>query len=462
MRIKIKSSFRLLPINSSGCFFALVFLLFSQAVQAMVELKDEQLADVTGQALLQMNKEFTNGYTFYKAGLDAELRLNMNIDKLQLGCGGINGTDGCDLDIDNFSLGCVANSSGQCITQNPVLGSIQKPGLLRDCGNGTCTGTNIDKTIQDQLKDFIINRPFFQFAIKNDSSTTLREVVGVRMGGEQVSGPMSFGSLNVFSGFMSGNAQLDLQEQGRGRNPQDVAVTCGPLTGPCPGSLGGSGVNVFGLNEPDRSLGLDNDEACVLFICEEFRNLTVSFDGVTRNSPVSVLGNRRSQALISNLNLGRNTHGGVEGAVAAIVDSLSIERSSGLPSGLINLIKGLIQGQMEQKIINQLAAGLNTSVASLDNNTYQLPYNLSNVHQLDVSSSLFGLSFQKEDVQYPGYSNSVPVGWAMYAPDAFTLDISDRTTAFVSNIAGNANARNGNIVGLEAPLRNCWGSARFC
>ncbi|MDC9612178.1 hypothetical protein, partial [Pseudoalteromonas sp. GABNS16H] len=97
MRIKIKSSFRLLPINSSGCFFALVFLLFSQAVQAMVELKDEQLADVTGQALLQMNKEFTNGYTFYKAGLDAELRLNMNIDKLQLGCGGINGTDGCDL-----------------------------------------------------------------------------------------------------------------------------------------------------------------------------------------------------------------------------------------------------------------------------------------------------------------------------------------------------------------------------
>jgi hypothetical protein len=105
---------------------------------------------------------------------------------------------------------------------------------------------------------------------------------------------------------------------------------------------------------------------------------------------------------------------------------------------------------------------LNTSVASLDNNTYQLPYNLSNVHQLDVSSSLFGLSFQKEDVRYPGYSNAVPVGWAMYAPDAFTLDISDRTTAFVSNIAGNANARNGNIVGLEAPLRNCWGSSRFC
>ena len=123
----------------------------------MVELKDEQLADVTGQALLQMNKEFTNGYTFYKAGLDAELRLNMNIDKLQLGCGGVNGTDGCDLDIDNFSLGCVANSSGQCITQNPVLGSIQKPGLLRDCGNGTCVGTNIDKSIQDQLKDFILS-----------------------------------------------------------------------------------------------------------------------------------------------------------------------------------------------------------------------------------------------------------------------------------------------------------------
>ena len=87
---------------------------------------------------------------------------------------------------------------------------------------------------------------------------------------------------------------------------------------------------------------------------------------------------------------------------------------------------------------------------------------MTNVHQIDVTSDLFGLSFQKEDVQYPGYVESVKRGWAMYAPDAFTLDIAQPVTTFVSGITGSSAARDGNIVGLEPPFKNCWGSARFC
>ncbi|WP_231866057.1 hypothetical protein, partial [Alcanivorax sp. HI0003] len=70
-------------------------------------------------------------------------------------------------------------------------------------------------------------RPFFQFAIKNDSSKTLREVVGIRLGGEDVSGPLSFGSLNTFSGYMSGQANLEMQ------GADNVAITCAYADRPC-------------------------------------------------------------------------------------------------------------------------------------------------------------------------------------------------------------------------------------
>lgn len=451
MRIKIKPSFRLLPINPSGYFFALVFLLLSQAVQAMVELKDEQLADVTGQALLQMNKEFTNGYTFYKAGLDAELRLNMNIDNLQLGCGGINGADGCDLDIDNFSLGCVANSSGQCITQNPASGTIQKPGLLRDCGNGTCTGANIDKSIQNQLKDFIINRPFFQFAIKNDNSATLREVVGIRMGGEQVSGPMSFGSLNTFSGYMSGSADVFM------RGETDVAATCRAPDN-CPNAAGRT-------KFPDASafMGLNNSEILNLgIVAISYEDLTMDYGSQSREDVAAeVTGNRLDQIGIPDLRLAD--------LVDDIVDTVEVNRicADGLfgcsfiaSDTIANLLLPVLADGISDYIKQELANGLGVSVSALNN--HDVPYNLKNIHQLDVSTPQFGLSFQKENVQYPGYSQTVPRGWSMYAPDAFNLVIDDKVSSFVQAIAGSSAARDGNITGLEAPYRNCWGSARFC
>ena len=418
----------------------------------MVELKDEQLADVTGQALLQMNKEFTNGYTFYKAGLDAELRLNMNIDKLQLGCGGINGTDGCDLDIDNFSLGCVANSSGQCITQNPASGTIQKPGLLRDCGNGTCTGTNIDKSIQDQLKDFIINRPFFQFAIKNDNSSTLREIVGIRMGGEQVSGPMSFGSLNTFSGYMSGSADVYM------RGETDVAATCAAPNN-CPNAGGRT-------KFPDASafMGLNNEEILNLgLVAISYEDLTMDYGSQSReNVAAEVTGNRLDQIGIPDLRLAD--------LVDDIVDTVEVNRicADGLFGGcsaiasstIANFLLPVLADGISEYIKEELANGLGVSVSAL--NSHDVPYNLKNIHQLDVSTPQFGLSFQKEDVQYPGYTQTVSRGWSMYAPDAFNLVIDDKVSSFVQAIAGSSAARDGNITGLEAPYRNCWGSARFC
>ena len=70
---------------------------------AMTALNDEELSEVEGQSL--MNLEFQQGTNttdaqgktynqsnigFYKLALSAELELNANIKKLQLGCGGDN------------------------------------------------------------------------------------------------------------------------------------------------------------------------------------------------------------------------------------------------------------------------------------------------------------------------------------------------------------------------------------
>lgn len=114
-----KTGFRWMPTMKSlqagkVHFSAALFLMatmcsvFSSAL-AMTEMPDSELSDISGQALMQMGKQqgtgISNDITFYKAGLDVELEINMNIKKLQLGCtaGSINGQF-CDIDIDNMSL----------------------------------------------------------------------------------------------------------------------------------------------------------------------------------------------------------------------------------------------------------------------------------------------------------------------------------------------------------------------
>jgi len=423
----------------------LLILAYSVSASAMVEMHDEQLSKVTGQALLQMNKVVgddldngTQGITFYTAGLDALLDLNLNIEKLQLGCGGVNGV-GCDLDIDDFSLGCITNSSGNCITLSPAPGTNQKVGAVNE---GPQAG----------MKDFSIERPFFQFAIKNDGTKTLREVIGIRLGGENVSGPLSFGSLNTFSGYLNGEADVFL------RGETDVAATCtSPDT--CPNAGGRTR-----YSDASAFLGLNDANVLNLGIYRIFyRNLTIDYGGQSReNIAAEVFGNRVTQVPIEGLALAD--------LVDDIVDDVSINRICALTifgtcsfiigDGLANALLPLLRGGVSDYIKGQLANGLNISPGEL--NDYVLPYNLKNIHQLDVATDLFGLSFQKESVRYPGYKRAMVAGWSMYAPDAFNLVIDDKVSNFVQGIAGSSNARDGNIVGLPAPYRNCWGSARFC
>ena len=136
-------------------------------------MSDHELSEVNGQALMSLsyisptdaeNKMQGTGVGFYKLGMEAELKLNANINKLQLGCGGINGANGCDIDIDNLSLSGAANT--------------------RDGRAGSSA---------------VLTNPFIEFAIKNPNSAATREVVGIRLSAEKALGLLTIGTENSAS-----------------------------------------------------------------------------------------------------------------------------------------------------------------------------------------------------------------------------------------------------------------------
>ncbi|MDO8331154.1 MAG: hypothetical protein Q7T36_11855 [Fluviicoccus sp.] len=144
-------------------------------------MDDESLSVETGQSLFNSNTVTNGSMTFFRLMVDAELQLNMNINKVALGCDGPNGTGVCDIDIDRLRLAGTSASSAS------------------DSGPGT---------------DFMMRRPFLEFAIKNNNVAATRQVSGIRFGALESLGSMSFGEnpgnnaaddfgLNRFSGDMN-------------------------------------------------------------------------------------------------------------------------------------------------------------------------------------------------------------------------------------------------------------------
>lgn len=149
----------------------MALLVVGNTQAAMQVLNDRELDAVQGQALITADYTASGNIGFYKVGLQATLDLNMNIRKLQLGCGGINGA-GCDIDIDNLSL------SGNCTTNRPAC-------------------------------DATMTNPFIEFAIKNPGNSSQREITGFRLGSDLFKGLMTAGindgtanGINTLSGYM--------------------------------------------------------------------------------------------------------------------------------------------------------------------------------------------------------------------------------------------------------------------
>jgi hypothetical protein len=123
------------------------------------------------------NSSSNGNMGFYRLALDAQLELNANIKKLQLGCGGVNGAGACDIDIDYLSL-----------------------------SGGTVDSTSTERASSSA----VITNPFLEFAVKNPDSASTREIQGFRLSAKSLSGLLTFGlengdapsGINSLSGYM--------------------------------------------------------------------------------------------------------------------------------------------------------------------------------------------------------------------------------------------------------------------
>ena len=157
----------------------------------LAPMSDEGLSEITGQSLFSATYiapdaagNPNEGVGFYRVGVEANIAINANIDKLRLGCDGPGGTGACDISIDR----------------------------LRLSGLG---GT--DATDSGPPTDFLLDQPFFEFAIKNPTNPATRQVVGMRFGALSALGALTIGEnpdpnnpaddtgLNVLSGDLNLN-----------------------------------------------------------------------------------------------------------------------------------------------------------------------------------------------------------------------------------------------------------------
>ncbi len=146
---------------------ALLSCALIQPCFAQEPLNDDDMRTVTGQAAFYTDYIPVGGNNpnsnigFYTLGLQGKVELNANINHLQLGCGGVNGAGGCDIDISHLRLTGV--NAG---------------------GSGTYADT-----------DAVLTNPFLQIAIQNPGANQLstRSIAGIRFGAQGVLGMLSLG-----------------------------------------------------------------------------------------------------------------------------------------------------------------------------------------------------------------------------------------------------------------------------
>lgn len=178
-------------LSRTSPFYGLVLTslaLFSLPAYSFEPLNDDAMRNVDGQALFTLSylapNDSTNHATdtngsknigFYRMGMEAEIELNANIQNLQLGCGGVNGTGACDIDIKNLSLSGLNDGT---------------------VASGSTAGTPTYSEGRAGTSALLTN-PFVEFAIKNPQSAATREIVGFRLSAEAIEGLLSAGLENL-------------------------------------------------------------------------------------------------------------------------------------------------------------------------------------------------------------------------------------------------------------------------
>ena len=377
---------------------------FAFAESQFTALTDDELAQVEAQSLLNLEITAPNQASpqmqaanigFYKLSTQAEMELNVNIRKLQLGCGGYNGAGACDIDIDYLSLSGLGNTSDERASSSAF-----------------------------------INNPFIEFAIKNPNAASTREVVGFRLSAEKVQGLLTTGlentgqanGINRFSGYMqiqSGIGQT-AEERSKLKGYANTAAAYMDLSKyPIQGKMEALGLatvdfttNGGGFNIPAmNNLPFETDSIVINGNRQTKASLTA---GV--NIPTIYLGSGANYPSAGRVTSNPNdpyqtttavyTAGTPVNAVITACSSpitLGIACVAALPGREFNSIR--MQGQVEGA-----RAQVNFEEA------------LGFVHQIQLNSA-FSLSLQREDVHWPGFAaaNIAKRGWWLSVADPVSI-----------------------------------------
>lgn len=198
----------LIQSGTGAAFRAALYLLglVGSAAQAqlaqLAPLPDTELARVWGQAMVAVSNTSLNGLDFSRLTLNADLRLNANFSNLRLGeyAYAPREGSGADIDIARLQLG--------------------------------------RSDLADMQRTVALSNPFFELVYARAGSASEREIVGMRLGFEGVSGAFGLsarhisGSLAISDG--QSGALLDSRQDPLGGKRWD-GNSCGALA--CPFSL---------------------------------------------------------------------------------------------------------------------------------------------------------------------------------------------------------------------------------
>ena len=425
-----------------------LYLLSAVAVASatgMEPIADNDLSGIVAQGLIVTDMvgggelAGANGYStpfnFYRMGIDGVLGLNMNISKLQLGCGGINdqltGYVGCDVDIDYATL----------------MGR-----------NGTQLG--------DPKSLFNLTRPYIEVAIRNDGTATQREVAGIKIGAQSADGALSIGRVYNANGT---NQENMLQNN------------CNTAVGTGDGVVGcHSGINsVSGFLGAEMSLAMRvQARVCALGIVFGACLGAIGLDAVgcvgRTNYTGDNCGTSRSDTFFTEL-------GGTR------------MQSLGLRSAELNLTGGGAVALLEALGLNNVYAQLNASLRLVhrlsfeDTGDFFLSFQrepiaypryakVSPIAEMTANGTMStafdacAISSYQTPRCNSAYAVPANTGWWMNLPSVKLLD--------VNNLSGNnlGDLTVGDALGLLgapgypishaefalAPGKNCYGSTMFC
>lgn len=154
-----------LRFASAACLAAALAAAGVPAHAQGLPLNDEELSEVSGQALLNLTNTSLNGFDFTRITLGADIQLSANLGQLRLGEYGYAPRNGSGADIDI--------------------------GLMRF---GRSDGSEAQRTVA-------ISDPYFEFVYKNVADSATREVIGMRLGFGSIQGDLGV-QFNTISGSL--------------------------------------------------------------------------------------------------------------------------------------------------------------------------------------------------------------------------------------------------------------------